>query len=132
VVVTKLYVLALLAIAGTASAQAQTQPPEEIVAESAGEMTEAAEEVTQPAEEVADPAELQTSEAVPAAEPEAAAAEPEESDAELLKADYQLATKQYRTCRQRAMGQGGLATAAKQCGSQRKRMLMAKEAMRGG
>jgi hypothetical protein len=113
-----LYVLALLTIASPAAAQVQTPPQEEAVA--------------QPTEEVADTAELQTTDAVAAPEAETAVAESDADDAEATKADFQLATRQYRACRTRAMGQGGVTAVSSQCVSQRKRMLSAKEALRGG
>ena len=117
-----LYVLALLTMAATGVAQAQTMPPpseEEAAAPEAVETTEPAESADVAA----------TVETVAVTEPavETAEADGEGSD----KDNYRRALKSFQNCRRQAMIEGGAKAVSDRCGSQRKRMMAAKDSLRG-
>jgi hypothetical protein len=108
------FALALLAMSGTALAvQQQPAPAQE------------ATEVMAPAEEVDAAADAQAAEAE-----EATVAPTAEEDRLSDKENYRAAVKALSRCRQNARRDNTPAAAVNSCGSQRKRMMAAKEALR--
>jgi hypothetical protein len=108
------FALALLAMSGTALAVQQQPAP-------AGEAPEA----MAPAEEADAAAEAQPAEAE-----EATVTADAEEDQMSDKENYRAAMKALSNCRQNARRDNTPAAAVNACGSQRKRMLAAKEALR--
>ena len=109
------FALVLIATSGTALAYQLPQPAE--------------------AGEVATPVETTVAADLPAANVPGQPAEAEEVAADEAEGsdqdNYRAAVRTYNRCRQVAAKQGGLAAAAAACGSQRKRMLAAKEELKG-